>query len=268
MVLQGKNILITGASGGIGTAIAVACAKNGAEGIFLHCRKQDDRVANLMRVIQQYGTKVCIIAVDLLKENAVEEIYQCVTEVGFHPELGMKWTIDVLVNNAGIKAGNKDFLLSTAEDWDACMRVNTHTPYFLCQKFAPLLSRNEGSIINISSLSGQRPRKNSIAYGMSKAALDLMTRSLSLTLPSVRVNAIASGYVDTDFVSPETRKQNPPPSMLHPEELAQAVIWLLSWEARQITGEIITLETMVDLELFKQKHIPRIPDHESHGIYN
>ncbi len=248
MFLKNKTVLITGAGGGLGRAIARACAENGAN-LFLHCRERDKDILAFARQLKEYGGEVKIVGVDLLQSDSIDTLHQAVVSKQY--TIG---AIDVLINNAGVKSFQKEFPLVTQTNWIWCMNVNARIPFFLCQRFIPDLSVNKGAIVNISSLSGHMPRGRSIDYAMSKAALDIMTRCIAKEYPQVRVNAVSPGYVDTPMVSEKTRSKDPAPYIAKPEEVAQLIMWLLSPDAAHVTGEVIPYIGIHELEDLKVKY--------------
>jgi 3-oxoacyl-[acyl-carrier protein] reductase len=234
--LGGKTALVTGASRGIGRAIARRLAADGAS-VIIHCH-QSRAAAEALAAELGSGQ---VVQADL---GSVKEIDAMFASLG-----GKK--LDILVNNAGIWIGTP-LGKTSAEDVDRILEVNIKSVFWVTQDALPLL--NEGArIINISSVAGRvGVRGGRSLYGATKAAIDAFTRNWALELADrkILVNAVAPGYVTTDmtnehFSDVEVRKRaierSPLGRLGNAEEVADVVAFLCSHEARWITGQILNV---------------------------
>jgi 3-oxoacyl-[acyl-carrier protein] reductase len=234
--LGGKTSLVTGASRGIGRAIARRLAADGAS-VIIHCH-QSRAAAEALAAELGSGQ---VVQADL---GSVKEIDAMFASLG-----GKK--LDILVNNAGIWIGTP-LGKTSAEDVDRILEVNIKSVFWVTQDALPLL--NEGArIINISSVAGRvGVRGGRSLYGATKAAIDAFTRNWALELADrkILVNAVAPGYVTTDmtnehFSDVEVRKRaierSPLGRLGNAEEVADVVAFLCSHEARWITGQILNV---------------------------
>ena len=222
--LAGKNILITGASRGIGAAVALACAKLGATVILT--AKNEGSLKTLENQIEADGGNAVSYAFDQADEKQIEQNLLAITSK-FEK-------IDAVINNAGV--GHWSSILETSlETWDQVMDINVRSVFLTCKHILPLMyERREGHIINISSVMANRGAKNLAAYCTSKAALEGLTRCLYVESKqyNVKVTSLLPSQVDTGFrdnmegrkAHTEEEKQD----MLRPEDVADAVIWLLN----------------------------------------
>src|SRR5207253_8293364 len=189
--LQGLKALVTGATAGLGRAIALQLARDGAD-ITVHGRDAT-RGAQTVDEIHGQGGSSRFVAADL---NNAENVTLLAKEVG---------DIDILVNNAGFSVWGPTETFGI-ESFDAMFASNVRAPFFLVAAFAPgMVARGKGSIINVSSMAGQIGLAGGAAYGATKAALSSLTRAWAAEFsPSgVRVNAIAPGPVYTEGAAPE-----------------------------------------------------------------
>ena len=231
MELSGKVALVTGGGRGIGRAISLALAREGASVILTYCeqwKKAEDTVAHILAV---GGEAICL-------QMDVRDRFQCrVTAKG----------IDILVNNAGISQ-LKPFDKITDDDWTEMQSVNLQGPFMCCQEALPqMLNRKWGRIINIASVGGQWGGKHQVHYAVSKAGLICLTRSLAriYSHQGITINAIAPGLVRTELSAGEldskTISNIPVGRIGTVEEIAQTVVFLASEEARYITGQTINV---------------------------
>jgi 3-oxoacyl-[acyl-carrier protein] reductase len=234
--LGGKTALVTGASRGIGRAIARRLAADGAS-VIMHCHQ---RRAAAEALAAELGSGQ-VVQADLGSVREIDAMFE---------SLGGK-KLDVLVNNAGIWIGTP-LGKTSAEDVDRILEVNIRSVFWVTQDALPLL--NEGArIINISSVAGRvGVRGGRSLYGATKAAIDAFTRNWALELADrkILVNAVAPGYVTTDmtnehFSDVEVRKRaierSPLGRLGNAEEVADVVAFLCSHEARWITGQILNV---------------------------
>lgn len=233
-----KTILITGASRGIGRAIAMACAPY-FDQMLLTCQKSENELLSLKAELEaKYGTACHAFIGDMGNPDFVTSIFSDVKR------------IDVVVNNAGISYIG---LLSdmTTDEWHSVMNTNLNSVFYTCRLAVPLMvSRKAGRIINISSVWGNVGASMEVAYSASKGGVNSFTKALAKELaPSnIQVNAISCGVIDTDMnrcFSDEERariiEDIPADRMGNPEEVARTVLMLLDSPA-YLTGQIITLD--------------------------
>ncbi len=230
-MLTGKTILITGSSRGIGAATARLAKSYGAT-VILHGHSESD---NLKEIAKELKSEY--IVCDVSDKDAVEKE---ITRI-----LGKGIKINGLVNNAGIVHRNS-FVNITDEEWMQVFGVNLLGPIHFCRALIPQMQEiGGGSIVNLSSIRAHQQGvvTGRIVYSTSKAALTSMTYSLAKELgPTIRVNAVSSGAVDTDISktwNPEMREQNkkvPLGRLGQPEDIAEVVCFLLSDKSRFVTG--------------------------------
>jgi len=241
-LLAEKNVLITGASRGIGRSIAIEMAKQGANIAFTYL-SSPDKAIELEKELQQSGIKAKGYKSDASDFKAAEElITNILTDFG---------SLEVVVNNAGV---TKDNLLMrmTEEQFDDVIRINLKSVFNItkaCQK--PMLKQRKGSIINISSVVGIKGNAGQANYAASKAGIIGFTKSIALELGSrnIRCNAVAPGFIVTemtDALSAETTKhwseQIPLKRGGTPEDVANLVIFLASENSSYITGQVINVD--------------------------
>jgi 3-oxoacyl-[acyl-carrier protein] reductase len=231
--LDGKLALVTGASRGIGRAIAVALAAAGAE-VVLGYRSGKDEAEQLAA---ELGARA--IQADV---SSAEDAKRLVDEAG---------DVDVLVNNAGL---TRDGLLArmSDDDWRTVIETNLSSVFYTCRAVTrPMMKKRGGSIVNISSVVGVHGNFGQTNYAASKAGIIGFTKSLARELGSrnVRANVVAPGYVKsqlTDVLPEEATAamiQNTPLGRVaEPEEIAGAVRFLASDEAAFITGEVLLVD--------------------------
>ncbi len=240
-LLKGKVALITGASRGIGKAIALKMAQNGADIAFTDL-VYDENAQNLEKEIESYGVKVKVYASNAANftetQNTVNEI---VKEFG---------RIDILVNNAGI---TKDSALKrmTEEQWDAVLAVNLKSVFNFSKSVQPVMwKQGEGSIINMSSVVGVSGNSNQANYAASKAGIIGFTKSIAqeLGVRNIRCNAIAPGFIETEMTAqlPDEIKLNwinaiPLRRTGTPEDVANLCLFLASELSSYISGQVINV---------------------------
>jgi len=235
--MKDKVVLITGASGGIGKAIAKKFAAAGAEVALNDIAPSEEALKSFS---QEIGAKYFLADVSKLEkvEKMVEEIQK---------EFGR---LDVLVNNAGITQ-DRTLAKMTKEEWQKVIDVNL-TGVFNCSKAAlPLLIQNQGNIISISSLVGQRGNFGQTNYAAAKAGIIGFTKSLAKEVGrlGVRVNAIAPGFIETRLtenlppeVTETVKKFTPLGRFGKPEEVANLIFFLASDQANFITGAVVNID--------------------------
>lgn len=238
--LAGKRALVTGASRGIGAAIALALADRGAD-VAITYERSAERAADIVRAIEAKGRRAIAIQADSADASAVKRSVDDAAE-----RLG---GLDILVNNAGIARGGPVAEMSLA-DIDAILDVNVRSVVLASQAAIPHLTEG-GRIISIGSCLGERvPFPGVTVYSMSKSALLSFTRGLARELGprGVTVNLVQPGSTDTDMNpadGEQSEMQRAMTALGHygkPEDIAAAVAFLASPAARQITGTTITVD--------------------------
>jgi 3-oxoacyl-[acyl-carrier protein] reductase len=239
--LDGKVVIVTGAGHGIGSAIAEAFSREGANVAVNYNRSKDDAL-RLVRSIRRKGGKAMAVKADVSNPSEVDSmVAQVLREFG---------TIDVLVNNAGVLIPG-EFLKTESKDWDRVMATNVKGAFLCSQAVAKVMLKKGGRIINIASVSGLAlpSGMDSVSYVASKAGLIGLTRAMAVHLgPKINVNAVAPGTVETEMTKSLSKKEIQvmvDESFLKrlgkPEEVANACVFLASSEADWITGEVLTV---------------------------
>ena len=233
--LKGKKVLVTGASGGIGKAIAIELSSNGAD-LCLTGRNKSE-LESLQKLI---GGNCQIIISDLSKSEGIDELVNSAQE-----KMGQ---IDILINNAGITRDNL-FMRMSEEDWNEVINVNLNSIFKLTKQLIKgMIKRRYGRIINITSVIGVAGGAGQSNYSASKAGIIAMSKSLAQEVGSrsVTVNSIAPGFIETNMTAElsDDRKEE----ILHsisvgrlgkPDDIAGAVCFLASDKASYITGQTI-----------------------------
>lgn len=238
--MKEKVAVVTGASSGIGRAAALLFAKNGASVVAVG--RIQSELGSLRDEARPAGGSIKTHLADVTETSQVDRL---VTETIEH--FGR---IDVLVNSAGvIKTGSIED--TTLDDWDKMMNVNLRSMFYLMQKCVPFLVKAKGNIVNVSSVTGTRAFPGVLAYCVSKAATDQLTRcaALELAAKGVRVNAVNPGVVITNLhkrggMSEENyvkfvenaKKTHPLGRAGTPEEVAELILFLASEKASWVTG--------------------------------
>lgn len=239
MKLENKVALVTGAARGIGRAIALALAREGADVIVTDVDQV--RAEEVVKEINSVGRRANLIKADIAKREEVKELIR--------EALAQFGRIDILVNNAGIiKRGSLED--HSEEDWDRVIAVNLKGTFNCSQEVVPLMKQQGcGRIINISSIAGKvGDLASAPSYGSSKGAVNALTKSLARELAphGINVNAVAPHAIETEMSAewPEEKRreiisQIPLGRLGRPEEVAEAVVFLASEGAGFITGEIL-----------------------------
>jgi 3-oxoacyl-[acyl-carrier protein] reductase len=240
MELTDRVAIVTGSGRGIGRAIALKLAKAGASVVINDINETAEELA---REIQAMGYKSQAVIADISSADDVARLVEtAVNTFG---------SIDILVNNAGI---NRDQLLvrMSEEDWDKVMDVNLKS-VFLCTRavMRPMIKQRRGRIISISSIVGIMGNQGQANYASAKAGIIGFTRSIAREVASrgITVNAIAPGFIDTEMTQrlPLAQRQElmariPLGCLGSPEDVASAVCFLASEEARYITGQVLAVD--------------------------
>lgn len=240
--MKEKVVLVTGSSQGIGKAIALRFASEGAKIALNDIPSQEENLKKVKEEIERKGVEVNYYLADVSKYEQVETMIKEIEK-----DFGR---LDVLVNNAGI-IRDKTLAKMEIEDWQRVIEVDL-TGVFNCSKAAlPLLIANQGTIINISSIVGERGNFGQTNYAAAKAGVIGFTKSLAKELGKfgVRVNAVAPGFIETKMTEnvPEeikmaVKKLTALGRFGKPEEVANVVVFLASEGASFINGAVINVD--------------------------
>lgn len=235
-----QTVLITGASGGIGAAIADRFAKSGLN-IVLHYRQSHERVNEAARSCMAHGANVLTVSADLRDKEQVLRMKEKLENHGLQP--------DILVNNAGVS--HYGMLQDVSEEeWDEVISVNLKGTFLCTQAFMPsMVNRRYGRIINVSSIWGISGASCEVLYSTTKGGINAFTKALAKELApsSVTVNAIAPGAVQTAMMEQfdelelkAVKEEIPAGRLALPEEIASLVYFLSLPESGYINGQIIS----------------------------
>ena len=231
--LAGQVAVITGAGRGIGAAIAGALSELGATAVL--CGRTRSALESTAQAIAQAGGNAEVMACDVTSLQSVEAAAKRVA--------GSLGRVDILVKNAGIGGFGGPLHELAPEAWDAIINTNIRGVYYAVRAFAPMMIRaRSGHIINISSLAGKNALPNGAAYAASKWGLNGLSYSLAEELRghNIRVAVVCPGSTNTEL-SPYTGKD--PSKMLQPEDVAHAVVMLVTQSAQSFVSEILMRPT-------------------------
>ncbi len=243
MRLQNKTAIITGAASGIGRAIALVFAKEGAKVIVADCSETGGQ--ETVQMVEKAGGAAVFVKTDVSKAQDIGQMVRvCLENFG---------KVDILVNNAGIlKMGP---LHQTSEqDWDAVLNVNLKSVFLTCKAIIPeMLKQGKGKIVNVASIAGLVGFENIGPYCASKGGIIALTREMALEYAKnkINVNCIAPGVIKTamteDMLEDPKIRQGfeaamPYPRLGEPEDIALAALYLSSDESDFITGEILVVD--------------------------
>ena len=240
--IKNKKVLITGASGGIGSCMALLFAKYGAS-VGINYTNGEKESSLLIDKIKKMGVDGAAFQADLTKESSKSIIPSFIDRFG---------GLDVLINNAGAAIGPKDILDMDEESWDKTFQLNTRAPFFLAQNaFKHMKENGGGKIINISSISVKYGGSSqTLHYGAAKSALEIVTLGLSKAgaKHNILVNTVRGGYIDTPMHQKMGRKNSkeriemiPLKKVGKPQDIARMVLFLTSEAGDFITGETFTV---------------------------
>ena len=237
--LQDKIALITGGDSGIGRAVAIAFAKEGADSVIVYLNEHEDAEES-KRQVEQHGRRCLVMAGDIGDQNFCRQaVEKCVDEFG---------RLDILINNAAEQHPQDSIEKISAEQLERTFRTNIFSMFFLTQAALPHMK--EGSaIVNTTSITAYRGSKDLVDYASTKGAIVAFTRSLSTQLAEkkIRVNAVAPGPIWTPLIPstfPKEKVENfgkdtPMGRPGQPEEVAPAYVFLASEDGSYFTGQVL-----------------------------
>lgn len=244
MRLKDRVAIVTGASRGIGRAIAIGLAREGAS-VVVNNTRADTAAAEVVRAISESGGRAVAAPADIRDLDEQDRLVATT--------LDAFGRLDTLVNNAGVEF-REPFLQTRPDVWDQTLAVNLRAPFFLSQKAARIMMRSGGGrIINISSVHDHHPLRDRSAYAISKGGLAMLTKALAFELAEhgITVNAIAPGAILTDM----NRESLSVPANLHKclekislkrlggaEDIVGAAVYLASSESDYVTGATICVD--------------------------
>jgi 3-oxoacyl-[acyl-carrier protein] reductase len=242
MIFKDKVAIVTGASRGIGRAIALMLAREGADVVFTYVKSAED-AKSLAEEIQNYGRRALIFQMDVRDFEKAKELVEKTKE-----NFGK---LDILVNNAGI-INDKALMMMTKEDWLEVIDTNLNGMFNVTRNaIVTFLKQKSGQIVNITSVSGIAGMARQTNYAASKAGIIGFTKSLAKEVAAynIRVNAVAPGFIETDILSGlkeeyknKLKESIPLARFGTVEEVAGVVKFLLSDAAKFITGQTIVID--------------------------
>ncbi|MCP9960078.1 MULTISPECIES: SDR family oxidoreductase [Streptomyces] len=238
-LLRDRAALVTGGDSGIGRAVCLAYAREGADVIFAHLPEEADDARETVRLVEDAGRKAVAVPCDIRDEEACRALVErAVTEFG---------RIDVLVNNAAYQMASPEGIEGiTTEQFDRVMKTNLYGMFWITRAALPHIPEG-GSVINSASVQAYKPSPPLLDYAMTKGAIVTFTQGLAQDLAprGIRVNAVAPGPVWTPLIPatmPDTSefgRQSPLGRPAQPAEMAPAYVFLASPGASYITGEVM-----------------------------
>lgn len=235
MRLKGKSAIVTGAGRGIGKAIALALASEGCHLVL--AARSEEQLKSVGELARRQGVQALTVKADVTVEDDVRTVV--------HKAVQMFGKIDVLINNAGILPESIRVPVAEirSDDWDAVLSTNLKGMFLFTKNVLPVMKeKNDGYILTVSSVMGRWGFTNlSSPYTASKFGICGLTEALSKEIKdtNIRVSMVCPGIVDTDFQSPSRRKTADPEDWLKPEDIAEAVLFLLTRPAKIIIPELL-----------------------------
>jgi 3-oxoacyl-[acyl-carrier protein] reductase len=239
MRFTGRNVLITGASRGIGAAIAKVLANYGLK-VWINYRNGIEQAENLKSQIESSGGVAAIIKFDATNEDDFVSAIKCIVEAD--------GSLDYLVNNAGI-TNDKISIKMKVDDFENVIKANLTSAFIGCREAFKVMSKSRfGSVVNISSIVGESGNAGQVNYSASKGGLNTLTKSFAIEGASrnIRFNSVAPGFINTDMtekLKDEVKQayidKIPLKRFAEPIEVAQSVAFLLSDSSSYITGEVL-----------------------------
>ncbi len=237
--LAGKVALITGADSGIGRAVAIAFAREGADVLISYLDEHDD-AKETARWVEQAGRRAVVVPGDISEDAHCKALVEkAATDLGH---------LDILVNNAAMQRSHEDISEISAEEWDLTFRTNIYSQFYLCKAAVPHMKLGS-AIVNTTSVNAKTPLPTLLAYATTKGAIANFTAGLAQMVASkgIRVNCVAPGPIWTPLIPstlPEEKvesfgKETPMGRAGQPAELAGAYVLLVSAEASYISGAMI-----------------------------
>lgn len=239
MLLNGKTALITGASKGIGEAIAHSFAQNGIQTLLLLARNTEKLIEVKQKIENETNTKVNVFTCDMCNREAIKETVTTIKQ--------QLHKIDILVNNAGIMLEGV-LKMVRPDAIEKMFETNVYGPIFLTQMAtSSMVTNRQGSVINISSIIGTHGNAGNSVYSASKSAIIGFTKSLckELAALNIRVNAIAPGFIATDMVAnvnPKFAENIGMKRLGTPNDVANLAVFLASDLSAYITGQVIGVD--------------------------
>ncbi len=243
--LENKNVVITGASSGLGRHFAGVLSQAGAN-VILGARREE-KIAERVEELRSAGGQATGLRLDVRDPESIRNFLDS-AEKAFGP-------IDVVINNAGVEPGPKTYTMIDEDDWDLVMETNLKSVWLISKMFTEQVIRNErksGNIVNISSITDTRSIKGQFPYAVSKGALTRMTEVMALEAAKygIRVNALAPGYFLTDVsrvlleseMAPEFIKGIPMRRLGEFPDLDGAILLLASDASSYMTGSVIVVD--------------------------
>lgn len=237
--LEGKVALITGADSGIGKAVAIAFAREGADVAISYLNEEED-AQDTARWVDEAGRKSMLLPGDITNEQHCKTLVEKTVQ-----QFGK---IDIIVNNAAFQRTYKTIEEIDSKEWDKTFRTNIYAPFYICKAAAPYLKKG-ATIINTTSIQSKSPSSFLLAYASTKGAISNFTAGLAemLAEKGIRVNAVAPGPIWTPLIPatmPDKKvegfgEQTPLKRVGQPAEVAPAFVLLASDESSYMTGAVI-----------------------------